>query len=102
MGWITAIQPNGKICILSTIVDSIIEDNLTDEEYIKFCVEQAAENAKYQAESILKRLRRQGGGFEKIKNDIGFNAGNSVQNIRLWLKKVGDPNWDKHNFFDNK
>lgn len=96
MGWITARQPNGKICILSTIVDQIIYDNLTDEEYVKVYVERAIENAKSEAERNLKRWIDKN--FDEIKNGFYPDSEQGIKNIREWLKSVGDPDWDKYNY----
>lgn len=98
MGWISAIQPNGKICVLSTVVDGIIYDNLTEEEYINVCIERAKENAKEEAERHIKWMRNGDGNFEQIKD--GFYPDNEVaiEQIREWLKSVGDLDWDKYNY----
>lgn len=95
MGWISAIQPNGKICVLSTVVDGIIYDNLTDEEYIKVRGERARENAERNARWDIEEMRNGYGNFEQIKD--GFYPDNEVaiEQIREWLKSVGDPDWDK-------
>ena len=39
-------QPNGKFCIFSTYVDSVIAYDLTSEDVVDFYVEAAAEEAK--------------------------------------------------------
>lgn len=39
-------QPNGKICRFSTVVDTITDYNLTDDEYIEMEAESARECAK--------------------------------------------------------
>lgn len=99
MGWITAIQPNGKICVLSTVTDGIIFDDLTDEEYIAECKE------KYSADQMpciideLKSLREgEYNNFEQIKDSFYPDDENEIENIREWLKSVGDPDWDKYDY----
>ena len=82
MGWISAIQPNGKICVLSTVVDNIIYDNLSEEE----------------SERHIKWMRNNGGNFEQIKDGLYPDDENHIENVREWLKSVGDPDWDKFNY----
>ena len=98
MGWISAIQPNGKICVLSTIVDGIFYDNLTEEEYINVRIERAIENAREEAERQIKRMRKGGGNFEQIKDGFYPDDEEGIKRIRKWLKSVGDPDWDKYNY----
>ena len=43
-------QPNGKIGRYTTITDSITNYNMTEEDYIKYRMEQAAEDAKWTIE----------------------------------------------------
>lgn len=98
MGWISARQPNGKICILSTVVDGIIYDNLTDEEYINVMVERAKENAKAESERHLKRIQENGDNFEQIKDGFYPDDEDGIERIREWLKSVGDPDWRNYNY----
>lgn len=44
-------QPNGLLCRFSTIVDTVIHYNMTDEDYIEMC----AENARIEAREMLDR-----------------------------------------------
>lgn len=46
MGRFIARQPNGLLCRFSTIVDTIIDSNMTEEEYIEMCAEEAREMAR--------------------------------------------------------
>lgn len=39
MGSFIARQPNGLLCRFSSVVDTITDYNLTDEEYIEMCAE---------------------------------------------------------------
>jgi hypothetical protein len=43
MGAFIARQPNGLLCRFSTVVDTITHGDLTDEEYIEMCAEEARE-----------------------------------------------------------
>lgn len=52
-------QPNGLLCRFSTVVDTVTDYNMTDEEYIQMKMEQAKE----EAEDILKNYLRP---FEEI------------------------------------
>lgn len=96
MGWITAIQPNGLICVLSTVVDGIILDNLTDEEYINEC------KGRYDADQMpyiidhLKGLREGDNHFDEIKDSFSPYDLSDIERIREWLKSVGDPDWNKY------
>ena len=53
MGRIIFKQPNGKVGIWSTIVDSPIAWNLTKEGYIHFLVEEFREKIEEEAEDIF-------------------------------------------------
>ena len=54
MGAFVSKQPNGLYCIFSTVVDCPIAWNLTEEEYIESCVQDAIERAKEEAKSVLQ------------------------------------------------
>ncbi|WP_029502512.1 hypothetical protein [Lachnoclostridium phytofermentans] len=47
-------QPNGLLCRHSSITDCITDYNMTDEEYVNLCIEKAIEQAKHEAEEVLK------------------------------------------------
>ncbi len=47
-------QPNGKLCRFSTIVDTVTDYNMTDEEYIEMKAEQAREDARDIIKNHLK------------------------------------------------
>lgn len=98
MGWITARQPNGKYCILSTIVDQIIYDNLSEEELVNAFVERATERAKADAERELNYIKHVDSNFDEIKGGFYPDGEQGVENIRQWLKDVGDPDWDKYDY----
>lgn len=46
MGAMVAKQPNGLLCVFSSVVDNITEYNLTEEEYIELRAEEAREAAR--------------------------------------------------------
>ena len=47
MGRFVARQPNGRLCIFSTVVDTVVYYDLTDEDYIELKAEEAREDARY-------------------------------------------------------
>ena len=51
MGRFVARQPNGKLCIFSTVVDTVTYYNLTEEDYIDLRAEEARKNARMDLES---------------------------------------------------
>ena len=46
MGSFIARQPNGLLCRFSTVVDTVTDYNMTDEEYIELRAEMAREEAR--------------------------------------------------------
>ena len=54
MGSFVARQPNGLLCRFSTIVDTVTDYNMTDEEYVELCAEMAREEARLTIERYLK------------------------------------------------
>lgn len=75
-------QPNGLYCIFSTVVDCVIEYNMTEAEYIEECAEQAREQAR-------ERLERGLTPFEQMKNY--FRPNNmSEQEFKEILVKMGE------------
>ena len=60
MGAFIAKQPNGLYCRFSTVVDCPTDWNMTEEDYIEMCAEQAREEAR-------KTLRRYLKPFELVK-----------------------------------
>lgn len=47
MGAFIAKQPNGLYCRFSSVVDCPTHWNMTEEEYIEYCAEEAREQARY-------------------------------------------------------
>lgn len=60
MGAFISKQPNGLYCRFSTIVDCPTHWNMTEEDYIEMCAEEAREEAR---ETLARRLRP----FEMVK-----------------------------------
>jgi hypothetical protein len=54
MGAFIARQPNGLLCRFSTIVDTVTDYNMTEEEYIELCAEKAREEARNTIERHLR------------------------------------------------
>lgn len=54
MGAFISKQPNGKYCRFSTVVDTITDYNMTEEEYIEMC----AERARKEARDVLEKWTR--------------------------------------------
>ena len=54
MGAFISKQPNGLYCRFSTIVDTITHYNMTESDYIEFCIGRYGENGRSDAEYILK------------------------------------------------
>ena len=45
MGSFICKQPNGKYCRFSTVVDTLTHINMTEDEYIEYCVSRAVKDA---------------------------------------------------------
>ena len=54
MGAFIARQPNGLLCRFSSVVDTLTHYNMTEEEYIEYCAENAREEARYHLERRVK------------------------------------------------
>lgn len=54
MGAFICKQPNGLYCRFSTVVDTVTDYNMTEDDYIELCVERAKEEAK----DVLKNYIR--------------------------------------------
>ena len=84
MGAIISRQPNGLLCRFSTIVANFTHINMTDEEYIEMCAEQAREEARMLLES--KHFYYP---FEDIAKEQIFGNGTRKQ-ILATYRKMGD------------
>lgn len=85
MGTIIARQPNGLLCRYSTVVDDITDDNLTEEDYIELCAEQAREDAK-----LFLALPRNIKDFKYLLEEAGpFFSQSRFKRFMLWAKNAG-------------
>lgn len=85
MGSFICKQPNGLYCRFSTVVDTITDYNMTEDEYIEMCAEKARENArevlkKHQKpfEMVIDRFLPMNstiGEFEQLLKETGYNEG---------------------------
>jgi len=50
MGAFIAKQPNGRLCRFSSVVDCITHYNMTEDDYIEMCAENARKEARYRLE----------------------------------------------------
>lgn len=84
MGRYIARQPNGLLCRFSTVVDCVTVYNMTEEDYIELCAEEAREEARY-------NLSRNGfiEPYSRIISDTLFNNTTEEQFKEL-RKKMGE------------
>ena len=54
MGRFVSRQPNGRLCLFSTIVDTVVRHNMTDEEFVRMQMEEAREKAEHLIQKGLK------------------------------------------------
>lgn len=54
MGSFICRQPNGLLCRFSTVVDTVTDYNMTDEEYIQMYIQKKITTARAEAEYIIK------------------------------------------------
>lgn len=81
MGAYICKQPNGKFCRFSTVVDTVTDWNMTEQDYIDMCVADAIERAK----EVLAKPKD----FERIKADFRpYN--NTIDEFDEMLKEMGD------------
>ena len=81
MGVFIARQPNGLLCRFSTVVDTVTHYDMTDEEYIEMCAEDAREKARETLKSNVKT-------FEwVIDNFRPYN--HTVKQFNEYLKEMG-------------
>ena len=81
MGAFIARQPNGLLCRFSTIVDTITHYNMTDEEYIEYCAENAREEARYHLERRVKPFH--------LVTDYFVPNNCSVEEFNAYLREMG-------------
>lgn len=82
MGAFISRQPNGKLCRFSSIVDTVTDYNMTEEEYIEMCAEQAREEARDRVKTKLKP-------FQWVK-DYFKPMEMSEEDFKKILKEMGD------------
>lgn len=75
-------QPNGRYCRFSGIVDTVTNYNMTAEEYIEMCAEQARINARFELKHCLVP-------FSQVKNCF-LPTNDSVEDFNDMLKAMGD------------
>ena len=61
-------QPNGLLCRFSSMVDAVTHYNMTEEDYIELCAEQARKNARLDLED--ERFIKS---FDHVLEDIRFD-----------------------------
>ena len=85
MGAFISKQPNGLYCRFSTIVDTITHYNMTESDYIEFCIGRYGEKGRADAEDILKNHIVL---FEEVLNSFIPNN-ETVKGFNKILKKMG-------------
>lgn len=58
MGSFIARQPNGLLCRFSTVVDTVTHYNMTEEEYIEMCAQNARESARETIDRYIQPFDR--------------------------------------------
>ena len=82
MGSFIAKQPNGLLCRFSTVVDTVTHWNMTEQDYIDYCVERAIEEAKDTLKHYVKP-------FEAVKECFCPNN-NTIEEFEELLHEMGD------------
>ncbi|MFG6329285.1 MAG: hypothetical protein K1W06_07420 [Lachnospiraceae bacterium] len=82
MGAFIARQPNGLLCRFSTVIDTITDYNMTDEEYVEMC----AEKARKEAREVIKNYIRP---FDEVKEYFIDNNMTQKEFNRI-LQEMGD------------
>ncbi|MBQ6227324.1 MAG: hypothetical protein IJK08_02020 [Prevotella sp.] len=75
-------QPNGRYCRFSGFVDTVTNYNMTAEEYIEMCAEQARINARFELKHCLVP-------FSQVKKCF-LPTNVSVEDFNDILKAMGD------------
>lgn len=81
MGSFISRQPNGLLCRFSTIVDTVTDYNMTNEEYIEMCAEKARAEAK---ETLEKHLQP----FNEVLDRFAPNN-MTIQEFRKCCEEMG-------------
>lgn len=82
MGAFICKQPNGKYCRFSTVVDTITQYNMTEEDYIEMCAERAREEAREVLNGYLNP-------FDMIYDYFCPNN-NTIEEFCDYLKEMGE------------
>ena len=82
MAGIICKQPNGLYCRFSTVVDSFTHYNMTEQDYIDYCVARAKEEAREVLEHYVKPLSVAKKRFTPLNN--------TVEEFNEMLKEMGD------------
>jgi hypothetical protein len=83
MGSFICKQPNGKYCRFSTVVDTLTHINMTEDEYIEYCVSRAVKDAIRDAKDVLANYVRP---FDEVKKYFVPNN-NTVAEFNELLRK---------------
>lgn len=86
MGGFIAKQPNGLYCRFSTVVDTITHMNMTEEDYINYCIERAKKEAENEARDVLKHWVHS---FDEVKNSF-YPGNNTIEEFNEMLHEMGD------------
>lgn len=86
MGGFIAKQPNGLYCRFSTVVDTITHMNMTEEDYINYCIERAKEQAEREAKDVLKHYIHS---FDEVKDSF-YPGNNTIEEFNEMLHEMGD------------
>lgn len=82
MGSFISRQPNGLICRFSSVVDTVTDYNITEQDYIDLCVEKAVRDAK---EVLADHVKP----FDWVKERFLPNN-NSIEEFEKMLLEMGD------------
>lgn len=86
MGGFIAKQPNGLYCRFSTVVDTVTDWNMTEEQYIDMCVQKAIKEAR---EDALDTLKNWVNPFDEVKNSF-YPSNNTIEEFNAILHEMGD------------
>lgn len=75
MGGMIARQPNGLLCRVSSVIDAPTNYNMTEEDYIRLCIERGVEEAQREAKNVLKNHICQ---FERALCRIRYGEGTNM------------------------
>lgn len=82
MGSFISRQPNGLLCRFSSVVDTVTHYNMTEQDYIDYCVKRAVEEAKDVLANYVKP-------FDWVKERFLPNN-NSIEEFEKMLLEMGD------------